>query len=218
MTARCVGACGRAPVVLTDGELQRPDDRRADDRATGKVGGGMNIEELDQIAESVRLAECKVRSRDQRVHGHRLPEPALRPAEGRADEARSRLGQEVPASAAPAAWDCAPPDRWCWSTREETLYQPRARRAMRRQLSTSLAANRSQHLQCDLREHFDQQVHVVLENSGHIDPEKIDDYIARDGYQALVKALTEMIAAGRDQRRSRRAGCAAAAAAAIRPA
>jgi len=43
-----------------------------------------------------------------------------------------------------------------------------------------------------LREHFDQQVHVVLENSGHIDPEKIDDYIARDGYQALVKALTEM--------------------------
>ena len=33
---------------------------------------------------------------------------------------------------------------------------------------------------------------MVLENSGHIDPEKIDDYIARDGYQALVKALTEM--------------------------
>ena len=47
-------------------------------------------------------------------------------------------------------------------------------------------------LQCDLREHFDQQVHVVLENSGHIDPEKIDDYIARDGYQALLTALTEM--------------------------
>ncbi len=40
--------------------------------------------------------------------------------------------------------------------------------------------------------HFDQQVHVVLENSGHIDPEKIDDYISRDGYKALLKALTEM--------------------------
>ena len=49
-------------------------------------------------------------------------------------------------------------------------------------------------LQCNCREHFDQQVHVVLENSGHIDPEKIDDYIAHDGYQALVKALTEIIA------------------------
>jgi bidirectional [NiFe] hydrogenase diaphorase subunit len=47
-------------------------------------------------------------------------------------------------------------------------------------------------LQCNLREHFDQQVHVVLENSGRIDPEKIDEYIARDGYEGLVKALTEM--------------------------
>ena len=53
-------------------------------------------------------------------------------------------------------------------------------------------------LQCNLREHFDQQVHVVLENSGHIDPEKIDDYIARDGYQALVTALTEMSPNERD--------------------
>ena len=33
---------------------------------------------------------------------------------------------------------------------------------------------------------------MVLENSGHIDPEKIDDYIARDGYKALLTALTEM--------------------------
>lgn len=51
-------------------------------------------------------------------------------------------------------------------------------------------------LQCDLREHFDQQVHVVLENSGHIDPEKIDDYIARDGYQALLSALSDMTPQG----------------------
>jgi bidirectional [NiFe] hydrogenase diaphorase subunit len=47
-------------------------------------------------------------------------------------------------------------------------------------------------LQCDLREHFDRQMRVVLENAGHIDPEKIDDYISRDGYKALLKALTEM--------------------------
>jgi len=51
-------------------------------------------------------------------------------------------------------------------------------------------------LQCDLRDHFDRQVHIVLENSGHIDPEKIDDYIARDGYQALVSALTDMTPKG----------------------
>jgi bidirectional [NiFe] hydrogenase diaphorase subunit len=47
-------------------------------------------------------------------------------------------------------------------------------------------------LLCDLREHFDDQVHVVLENSGRIDPEKIEDYIGRDGYLALVTALTDM--------------------------
>ena len=47
-------------------------------------------------------------------------------------------------------------------------------------------------LQCDLAEHFDGQVRVVLENAGYIDPEKIDDYIARDGYKALLTVLTEM--------------------------
>jgi bidirectional [NiFe] hydrogenase diaphorase subunit len=47
-------------------------------------------------------------------------------------------------------------------------------------------------LQCDLNDHFESQVRVVLENAGHIDPEKIDDYISRDGYKALLMALTEM--------------------------
>jgi len=39
---------------------------------------------------------------------------------------------------------------------------------------------------------FSRQVKVVLRNSGIIDPEKIEEYIARDGYQALAKVLTEM--------------------------
>jgi bidirectional [NiFe] hydrogenase diaphorase subunit len=39
---------------------------------------------------------------------------------------------------------------------------------------------------------FDRQVKIVLENSGVIDPEEIDDYIAAEGYVALVTALTEM--------------------------
>ena len=34
----------------------------------------------------------------------------------------------------------------------------------------------------------------VLRNRGLIDPEKIEEYIARDGYQGMVKALTEMTA------------------------
>ncbi len=39
---------------------------------------------------------------------------------------------------------------------------------------------------------FKKQVLVALRNRGLIDPEKIDEYIARDGYSALAKALTEM--------------------------
>jgi len=39
---------------------------------------------------------------------------------------------------------------------------------------------------------FGRQTLVALKNRGMIDPEKIDEYIARGGYQALAKALTQM--------------------------
>jgi bidirectional [NiFe] hydrogenase diaphorase subunit len=39
---------------------------------------------------------------------------------------------------------------------------------------------------------FQRQKKIVLENSGKIDPERIEDYIANDGYHALVTALAEM--------------------------
>ncbi|MDO9508603.1 MAG: NADH-ubiquinone oxidoreductase-F iron-sulfur binding region domain-containing protein [Thermovirgaceae bacterium] len=38
----------------------------------------------------------------------------------------------------------------------------------------------------------DRQVRVVLRNSGHIDPTKIEEYIARQGYDAIKKALSSM--------------------------
>ncbi len=39
---------------------------------------------------------------------------------------------------------------------------------------------------------YRKQKRIVLRNCGLIDPEQIDEYIARDGYRALGKALTEM--------------------------
>jgi len=39
---------------------------------------------------------------------------------------------------------------------------------------------------------FRKQVLIVMRNRGVIDPEKIEDYIARDGYTALAKALFSM--------------------------
>ena len=39
---------------------------------------------------------------------------------------------------------------------------------------------------------YKKQYRIALRNCGVINPENIDEYIARDGYQALGKALTEM--------------------------
>jgi NADH-quinone oxidoreductase subunit F len=39
---------------------------------------------------------------------------------------------------------------------------------------------------------YSKQMRVTLRNCGIIDPENIEEYVARDGYKALAKALTEM--------------------------
>jgi bidirectional [NiFe] hydrogenase diaphorase subunit len=39
---------------------------------------------------------------------------------------------------------------------------------------------------------FATQTPIVLENSGRVDPERIESYIAAGGYEALLKAITEM--------------------------
>ena len=39
---------------------------------------------------------------------------------------------------------------------------------------------------------FERQKKIVLENSGVVDPERIEDYIAEGGYRGLIQALTEM--------------------------
>ena len=39
---------------------------------------------------------------------------------------------------------------------------------------------------------FTQQLAIVLANSGYVDPERIESYIAADGYQALHDVLREM--------------------------
>ncbi|HEX6805133.1 MAG TPA: NuoF family protein [Terriglobales bacterium] len=39
---------------------------------------------------------------------------------------------------------------------------------------------------------FQRQKKIVLENSGVVDPERIEDYIAEGGYRAIIQVLTEM--------------------------
>ena len=43
----------------------------------------------------------------------------------------------------------------------------------------------------DQTDFFKKQKRIVMRNCGIIDPENIDEYIVRDGYEALGKCLTE---------------------------
>jgi bidirectional [NiFe] hydrogenase diaphorase subunit len=150
----------------------------------------MTIEELEQIAKSVSQENAKY---DFEVNvcmdlacmsqgADRLREALEKSAEASGKKVLvRRTGCMGPCSSGPLV--SVDPD--------ELLYH-HVTDASAEAIVESLGGEPVQGLQCDLNEHFDKQVRVVLENAGHIDPEKIDDYISRDGYKALLTALTEM--------------------------
>jgi bidirectional [NiFe] hydrogenase diaphorase subunit len=154
----------------------------------------MNIEELGQIAESVRLENSKF---DHEInvcmgtgclsqHSDRLKDALTHCVESSGKNVLvRRTGCLGLCAAGPLVF--IDPD--------EVLYQ-HLKADHAEAIVANLGGEPVPELQCDLRDHFDQQVHIVLENSGRIDPEKIDDYIARDGYLALVTALTDLTPAG----------------------
>mgnify|MGYP006287237115 FL=1 len=49
-----------------------------------------------------------------------------------------------------------------------------------------------EHAKIDDLSFYQKQFRIVLRNCGFINPESIEEYIARDGYAALEKVLTEM--------------------------
>ncbi len=54
------------------------------------------------------------------------------------------------------------------------------------------SADSKKYAKVDDIEFYQKQFRIVLRNCGVIDPEKIDEYIARDGYAGLAKALTDL--------------------------
>jgi bidirectional [NiFe] hydrogenase diaphorase subunit len=154
----------------------------------------MTIEELEQIAESVKAENAKF---DFEVNvcmdlacasqGSAM----LRDALVKAAEASGkkvlvrRTGCMGPCSSGPLV-----------RVDPEEIHYSHVKADHAESIVSSLGGEPVQALQCDLNEHFDKQVRVVLENAGHIDPEKIDDYISRDGYKALLIALIEMTPGG----------------------
>ena len=150
----------------------------------------MNLEELDQITQTVRQENagydyevnvcmdlaCKSQGAD------KLLEELVKAAEASGKKILvRRTGCMGPCSHGPLV-RCDPDD---------TLYG-KVRDCHAGQVISHLGGEPVAELQCELSKHFDSQVRVVLENAGYIDPEKIDDYIARDGYKALLTVLAEM--------------------------
>jgi bidirectional [NiFe] hydrogenase diaphorase subunit len=150
----------------------------------------MNIEELEQIADSVRVENQQF---DYEIN--------VCMGTGCLSQHSDKLKDAFTAAAAAEGKKCCVRRTGCMGLcaagplvlvdPDEILYQ-HVKAEDAPVIAKSLGGEPVAELQCNLREHFDEQVHIVLENSGHIDPEKIDDYIARDGYKALVNALTEM--------------------------
>ena len=150
----------------------------------------MTLEELEQIAKSVHQENEKY---DYEVNvcmdlacasqgADKLRDALVKAAEGSGKKILIRkTGCMGPCSCGPLVR--VDPD--------ETLYG-KVQHGNAEVIVNSLGSEPVSELQCDLDEHFDKQVRVVLENAGHIDPEKIDDYISRDGYKALMTALLEM--------------------------
>jgi bidirectional [NiFe] hydrogenase diaphorase subunit len=150
----------------------------------------MTIEELEQIAESVHLENAKY---DFEVNvcmdlacmsqgADKLKDALVKAAEASGKKVLVRkTGCMGPCSSGPLVR----------VDPEENLYR-HVNSSHVEAIVNSLGGDPVAGLQCDLNDHFESQVRVVLENAGHIDPEKIDDYISRDGYKALLTALTEM--------------------------
>jgi bidirectional [NiFe] hydrogenase diaphorase subunit len=150
----------------------------------------MTIEELEQIAESVRLENAKF---DFEVNvcmdlacasqgADKLREALVQAAAASGKSILVRkTGCMGPCSAGPLV-----------KVDEDDVLYSHVKAGNAEAIVSCLGGNPVPELQCELNEHFDKQVRVVLENAGHIDPEKIDDYISRDGYKALLIALMEM--------------------------
>ena len=150
----------------------------------------MTIEELEQIAESVHLENAKY---DFEVNvcmdlacmsqgADKLKDALVKAAEASGKKVLVRkTGCMGPCSSGPLVR----------VDPEENLYR-HVNSSHAEAIVNSLGGDPVAGLQCDLNDHFESQVRVVLENAGYIDPEKIDDYISRDGYKALLTALTEM--------------------------
>ncbi len=158
----------------------------------------MNRAELDQLRDRARQAKGEQRVRFLVCYSTPCLSsgaPAIRAAleEGIAEEGRKG---EVAVVATGCMGPCSRGPRVTVQHRggQETAYE-RVTPEMARVLLRRHAADEEgppEHVLAPDLPYFTRQTRWVLENSGRVDPENIADYIGRDGYAALGRALHEM--------------------------
>ena len=138
----------------------------------------MTPEELEQIADDERASQGRSSASRQRMHGGRLPLLQSRPSRKPSKRNREpRLGEEVKSKGVGCMGLCA---EGRWSRPEPgTLYQHVAPAEAPERSWTRW--KRSPVSSPDCRTDvpfFQRQKKIVLENSGIVDPERIEDYMA----------------------------------------
>ena len=149
----------------------------------------MHLDDLEERAAEVRAEQAKVQALRSRLHGGQLP--VVRRRQGAGELAgRAVHGERTWWSKASAVWGSVRPVRWSKSSRPGRVTRcctSTCRSRTLRRWSESVGAEPVKRLRCPTDvPFFARQQKIVLENSGVIDPEQIDDYIAADGYSALV--------------------------------
>lgn len=152
----------------------------------------MNLEELRQIAASTRASQDAF---DHEIkvcmalgclsqHSDQIKDAISEAAAGSGKKVRvDRVGCMGPCSVGPLVAVCS---------RERNELYSHVQTSDAEAIVNSLGGEPVPALERYAHHGSEAQLHIVLENCGDIDPEKIEDYIARDGYQGLVKAVTEM--------------------------
>ena len=189
LTARCLGSCGLAPAVVYDQEVAGKVDTQSL-RASGltEMDASMTPEELDQIAQREHAARTKFTEQRQ---GLRRGRAALLPKPMRS---RMLLDKEVSRRGTPT--DCEVQGVGCLGLcARDALVSSRFQPVLYKHVSAGdeapdvvdslagLADFRACICPTDVP-FFERQKKIVLENSGVIDPERIEDYSRHDGYLA----------------------------------
>ena len=201
VTARCIGACGLAPAVVFDGEtVGKVSPHAAFERVARWRSGDrvrMSSEARRDLAERELAVEATKRAGWRCVRRPAACPPARPRARGlRKEPRRGRPGDEVELFGTGCLGLChAGPIVQVEPQGGEPLLDEHmdavgatevvAEHVAQGKVVTGRLAEGQQAF-------FTRQQRIVLENSGRIDPERIESYIAAGGYAALQQALTEM--------------------------